>query len=143
MNSVKKGFTLIELLVVIAIIGILSGIVIVSLGSARDKADDAAIKGNLSGIRATAELYRDENGNKYASAAAFNCTSGLFADARIKSAIDASATASGQAATCAVSTTAYAVSVKLKGTGYFCIDNNGSATTTAAVGVASGDYTCG
>ena len=59
----KKGFTLIELLVVIAIIGVLSSVVLASLGKARIKSRDSARISQLRQIRYALELYYDTNGN--------------------------------------------------------------------------------
>lgn len=53
----KKGFTLIELLVVVAIIGILAGLVIVSVASARKKANNAKIKNDTAQVVNAVELH--------------------------------------------------------------------------------------
>ncbi len=57
----RKGFTLIELLVVIAIIGILAGIVLVSMGGARTKARDARRESDIHQIATAMEMYYSDN----------------------------------------------------------------------------------
>jgi len=61
MKTNNKGFTLIELLVVIAIIGILSGLIVVSMNGATLAAKDARAKATMDQLRATAEIYKLNN----------------------------------------------------------------------------------
>jgi type II secretion system protein G len=60
-KSNSRGFTLIELLVVIAIIGMLSGMVLVSMSGARGKARDARRVNDIDQIRSALELYYLQN----------------------------------------------------------------------------------
>ncbi|MDB5245219.1 MAG: type secretion system protein [Parcubacteria group bacterium] len=64
-GSYFRGFTLLELLVVIAIIGILSGIILASLNTSRDKAKVAAAKEEMYQIARAAEAARAVSGKIY------------------------------------------------------------------------------
>ena len=132
--NTKRGFTLIELLVVIAIIGILAGVVLASLNTARDKGANAAIKADLKGISSQSGIiYDDANPNSYA---------GVCADQKVIDSITHSITIGGDTGTVATRCNsvddAWAVNVLLKvpengGVNlYWCVDNSGAGKGEAA-----------
>jgi type II secretory pathway pseudopilin PulG len=135
---------LIELLVVIAIIGILSSVVLASLNTARAKGADAAIKGDLAGVRSTAEVNYDTLGQKYSTTGVAiqgtDCGDGvvrantIFADTNILAALaHAKATNGGTILFCNINAagSAYAIATTLKTANTFwCIDSMGASKGT-------------
>jgi len=145
MRNYKKGFTLIELLVVIAIIGLLSSVVLASLNSARVKGADAAIKSNLGGIRAQAEiLYDNASPNSFAGV----CTDGTIL--KMIAAAGTAGNASGAncnaitSTCCRADTNTWGVSSPLKSdnTKAWCVDYTGTASTTVATVTTPTPFKC-
>jgi prepilin-type N-terminal cleavage/methylation domain-containing protein len=144
----NKGFTLIELLVVIAIIGILAGIIVVSMGSAQKSAQDAKIQATLDQMRTAAQMYYLTNNNYGTNSALVTTTTSSCTGASTMS-------VSGQNfyTLCDSLSTKPIVSVAASGasfcaysqlsapstTTYWCVDSNGNSksitsTTTCAAG---------
>ncbi len=112
----SKGFTLIELLVVIAIIGILAGIVLVSLSGARNTAKDGRVIADMNQIRSQAQIVELED-DDWADVCADTDITTLIAD--IGDQVDGSATCVDD-----VLGTGYCVYVALNESGqYYCVDS--------------------
>jgi Tfp pilus assembly protein PilE len=138
-------------LVVIAIIGILSSVVLASLNTARARGSDAAIKADMAGLRAAAELYYDTNSGYGTQAYTADCggtVAGVFGDTNVQLQIDDAVTKSGQtaatAAKCVASANAYVIAVQLKSAATlgWCVDSVGASQQITWANFASGDTTC-
>lgn len=86
----KQAFTLIELLVVIAIIGILAGIIVISMGDAQSSANDARRKADINQLSKAIMIYKTNNPDTALPIDADGCNIGnncsdnnIFGDASI------------------------------------------------------------
>ncbi len=134
-NIYKRGFTLIELLVVIAIIGILAGIVLASLGTARGGANDAKTQEQLSNLRTAMEQYYVGIGN--GSYGTTGCAGTGFVST---GPLAVGASYAGGSIVCNAGTGVWAAQVPLTAaTTWWCVDSTGAARkiTSAPLGAAT------
>jgi type II secretory pathway pseudopilin PulG len=123
------GIVIAAILPIIAIIGILASVVLVSLNTARTKAQDARVMSDLNDIRVSAEIYSGNNNESYSHAK--DCSSGLFADQTVQQIISS---LPDNKMTCYAEGTSYAVSAQLHNPDMnYCVDSTGYDGNAVAV----------
>jgi general secretion pathway protein G len=73
----ESGFTLIELLIVIVILGVLSGIVVLSVSGITDRGKTSACNASVKAVQVAGEAYYAKNGS-YPTTAAALATAGFL-----------------------------------------------------------------
>lgn len=128
MKSHSRGFTLIELLVVISIIALLSSVVISSLGTARTRGADSAIKAAMKEIQTQAQNYLDSANQvtfgTATGAGACSTASTLWTDTRVTEILANIQQNAGAVPTCDSTGTKFAIAVVLKSGTSWCADNS-------------------
>ena len=160
----QQGFTLIELLVVISIIGVLSTIVLGSLGDARNAAKDARIKATPSQMRSQAELlyledgdfdrlcdadtktgemYRDAFEYSGTGGSPANCADGDgYYDKSAGNGTGLPLDPEGSSTTPDANGSYWAAEIYMNNGNYFCVDSFGTAVEHAIRSITGADRTC-
>ena len=121
---------------VIAIIGILSSVVLGSLGGARTKANVNGVKSTMKQIISQSSIYYDSHGNTYGVAS--DCVTDMFSDPVISRAVSY-ITTNATAPVCASIGEKWAISTTLKDGTFWCVD---SAPTEKAGSADQASGTC-
>jgi uncharacterized RDD family membrane protein YckC/type II secretory pathway pseudopilin PulG len=133
-TSTRIVVIILVLLFVIAGVGILATIVLTSLGSAREKANDVKTEASLSSARVQAELYYSNNQGSYTNV----CTDPNGIKSLLESTIHST---DSETYVCNDTKTAWAASVPLNSGNYVCTDSTGVAKETSEA-VLAGETAC-
>lgn len=137
-------------MIVIVIMVLLTGIILASLGGAKNKGNDSAVIADMSNVALNAETLFDDLGQRYSTVGSAlysaDCSSittnsnptHIFQDVGINNSLLQAKSHSGGNSECHINTngSAYTVASPLKSGGAFCIDSSRAARSTNSSGVA-------